>query len=70
MANEGDLAAVAEAIHLAEAMDRHQRQARLAPRLAPSGYCHNPLCCLDLEVPQALFCGPECEREYQRLRKR
>lgn len=42
---------------------------KTVPDIQPRGYCHNPLCELDVG-PAQLFCGPDCEREFERERKR
>jgi hypothetical protein len=39
------------------------------PGIQPRGRCHNPLCELDVG-PTQLFCDADCEREFERERKR
>lgn len=39
------------------------------PDIQPRGYCHNPLCELDVR-PEQLFCDTTCEREFDRESKR
>lgn len=42
---------------------------RAVPDIQPRGYCHNPLCEMDV-TSDRLFCDGECEQEFERERTR
>lgn len=50
------------------ALAQAREAAKSAPRILPTGYCHNPRCGDDFEPGSAKrFCGPACSNEYSRL---
>lgn len=65
MANEGDLASVAEEFHLEHSL--RLQQAQSAPGLAPKGLCHY---CEEDVKPGQIFCDGHCAADYEYEMKR
>lgn len=46
-------------------LTRHRSFRKDEDVLAPTGYCQNPLCELDIDEPK-IFCDGACATEYER----
>lgn len=63
-----DMASEQEAQALQRALDAQAQRAAAAPRIAPSGRCHNPRCLDDFpKGDQRLFCDHVCAAAHKRF---
>ena len=69
MADNIDIAADLQEAANQAALKRQQAAAAAAAGPKPTGYCHNPLCCDDVDGDR-LFCGSDCAAEYERLNRK
>ncbi|QEL11345.1 hypothetical protein [Kushneria phosphatilytica] len=51
-------------------LDEYLKVRRPTVQLEPIGECRNPLCCLELDDPRALYCDPGCAEEHQWVMER
>lgn len=69
MADQLDLAADYEEMDRQHAIAAHHGRSASLPKLAPVGYCRNPLCGDDVQGSQ-LYCNDACADKHHRLTNR